>query len=306
MKQRVVVTGATGFIGTQLCKQLAMNGYHVVAIGHTTPVAQTKDDGMTIVAWDGVSAERIMPYVDGAYGIVNLAGENIGSSAWNEQKKKAIFDSRLSVGQALVAAVKNAKKKPQVLIQASAVGFYHTSEEVIDEEGTAGNGFLANVCKHWEASTKPVERMKVRHVIIRSGVVLGKGGMLSKITGPFKWGLGGTIGNGNQWMSFIHIQDEIDAIEFLLEDKKLKGVFNLCAPHPATNREFTQALAKSLHRPSWFGLSGFILRARYGEMAEETILASHRVVPHKLEKAGFLFSYPTVESALENILEGKE
>jgi uncharacterized protein (TIGR01777 family) len=254
--------------------------------------------------WNGKDAKGWSEFADGALAIVNLAGENIGSSRWTAPKRQTILQSRLDAGHAVTEAVKSAKIKPRVVIQASAVGFYGSRDDnVMDESSSPGKGFLTDVTKEWERSTQEVESFNVRRVIIRSGVVLGKDkGALQRLAKPFRFFMGGPLGNGKQWFSWIHLEDELNAIIFLLTKEILKGVFNLTAPSPVVQRDFAQILGKTLGRPSWLSVPSFMLRLGLGKMADEMVLVSQRVAPQRLLESGYQFLFPGVESALKDIL----
>jgi uncharacterized protein (TIGR01777 family) len=302
---RVVVTGATGFIGKALCFRLLEEKYDVVALSRSKEKGEKVfGTDAKVIEWDGKSSEVWQDYANNAYAIVNLAGENIGSGRWTAEKKQSIIQSRLDAGKAVVEAVKSVEKKPKVIIQASAIGYYGLREdEIIDESFSAGEGFLANVVKKWELSTQEVESHKTRRVIIRSGVVLGKeGGAVLRLIKPFRLFVGGHLGSGKQWFSWIHLEDEIKAILFLMQREDLKNVFNLTAPHQLIQKDFARIMGKVMKRPSWFPVPGFVLRPVFGEMAKEMLLSGQRVVPRRLLEAGYRFVYPQAELALNEIL----
>jgi uncharacterized protein (TIGR01777 family) len=302
---RVVVTGATGFIGKALCFRLLEEKYEVVALSRSKEKGEKVfGTDAKVIEWDGKSSEVWQDYANNAYAIVNLAGENIGSGRWTAEKKQSIIQSRLDAGKAVVEAVKSVEKKPKVIIQASAIGYYGLREdEIIDESFSAGEGFLANVVKKWELSTQEVESHKTRRVIIRSGVVLGKeGGAVLRLIKPFRLFVGGHLGSGKQWFSWIHLEDEIKAILFLMQREDLKNVFNLTAPHQLIQKDFARIMGKVMKRPSWFPVPGFVLRPVFGEMAKEMLLSGQRVVPRRLLEAGYRFVYPQAELALNEIL----
>ena len=304
--ERVIVTGATGFIGKALCFRLAEEEYEVVALTRSLEKGKMLfGNKATAARWDSRTAEGWRNFVDGALGIVNLAGENIGSGRWTLRKKQSILQSRLDAGRAVVEAVKSVEKKPEVVIQASAIGCYGSrADELIDENSSPGEGFLAGVAKEWELSTQEVESLDVRRVVIRSGVVLDReGGAFLRLLKPFRLFAGGPLGSGRQWFSWIHLADELDAILFLLKREDLKGIFNLTAPQSLIQKDFARLLGKILRRPSWLPAPGFMLRLFLGEMAEDMLLASQRVAPRRLLEAGFSFRYPQMELALREILE---
>jgi uncharacterized protein (TIGR01777 family) len=302
----VIVLGGTGFIGRPLSLRLIERGYDVVCLTRNASAASKKfgTSGIKFVGWDGKSAEGWADYLEGAKAIVNLAGESIGSGRWTAEKKQKILRSRLNAGQAVNAAVRSVKHKPEVLIQASAIGIYgKRGSEILDESSGPGEGFLADVAGKWEESTVSVEEYGIRRVIIRTGVVLGSaGGVFSRLLLPYRFFVGGPVGNGKQWMSWIHIEDEIEGILFLMKRPDLKGVFNLTAPQPVQNRLFSKKLGELLRRPAWFPVPEFALKLIFGEMGEETILTSQRVFPVRLEKAGFKFVFPELSGTLSDIL----
>lgn len=303
---KVIVTGATGFIGKALCFRLEREGYQVVALSRNPERGQRLfGPKFSVAKWDGANSIEWLEYAEGAHAIVNLAGENIGSGRWTRRRKQAILQSRLDAGKAVVEAVESASVKPRVVVQASAVGFYGSrGNDSIDESSSSGEGFLAEVAKEWEQSTQEVESFGVRRVIIRSGVVLGvEGGALLQLLKPFRLFAGGPLGSGQQWFSWIHIEDEVNAILFLLKKEDLTGVFNLSAPHPLPQKDLARLLGKILRRPSWFPTPGFMLRAILGKMAEEMLLVSQRVTPKRLLEAGYRFLYPEAEQALKDILK---
>lgn len=238
MSKLIITTGASGFIGKVLSRQLIEENYDVVALSRN-PGESNKllPNEVNVVKWDAKTAQGWANYADGAYAIINLAGESIASGRWTRTKKRRILESRLNAGKAVIQAVEQAKNKPRVVIQASGVGYYGgRGDEVLDESSSSGSGFLSEVAKQWEQSTKRVESVGVRHVIIRTGVVLGpNGGFLSRVILPFRLFVGGRLGSGKQWISWIHIYDEVKAIRFLWEREDLHGVFNLTAPSPLTS-----------------------------------------------------------------------
>ena len=305
MSKRVIISGATGFIGNALCRELIGGGYEVVGLSRNPEMGKALLPGQVkVVKWDTKSSQGWADYADGAYAIVNLAGENIASGGWTRERKKRILQSRLDAGEAVVEAVEKAKHKPAVIIQASGIGYYGDSgDEILDETSSPGSGFLVEVAKQWEKTTKKVESFGVRQVIIRTGVVLGEnGGFLSRVVLPYRFFVGGHMGNGKQWIPWIHVEDEVRAIRFLIEKKDLQGVFNLSSPHPLTSRDFSRTLGKVMKKPSWLPVPGFVLRLFFGEMASELILAGQRALPKRLQKSGFKFQYPDLESALSQIL----
>lgn len=300
----VIITGATGFIGRALCKELIEAGHEVIALSRNANKArELLGDKVTNVQWDGKSSLGWERYAEGAGALVNLAGESISSGRWTQSKKTGILQSRLDAGKAVVEAISNAKAKPKVVIQASGIGYYGSrSDEVIDESSSPGKGFLAEVAQKWEASTKPVESMGVRQIVVRTGVVLGSdGGALPRLLTPFRLFIGGPLGSGKQYFPWIHLRDEVRAIRFLIEQESLPGVFNLAAPESLSQKEFCRTLGQVMKRPSWFPVPSFVLRMIFGEMAKEVLLSGQRAVPKRLLDAGYKFSHPDAESALKDI-----
>ena len=305
MAKKVIVSGATGFIGTVLCRQLTARGYDIVVLSRTPERGAAHfSSNATVIGWDARSAAGWVQQADGAHGIINLTGENIAAGRWTRAQKEKIRHSRLAAGKAIIDALAQVSTKPRVVIQASGIGYYgNRGDELLDETSSSGTGFLADVARDWECSTAQAEAMGIRHVIIRTGIVLGPdGGFLSRVLLPFRLFLGGHIGSGRQWLSWIHIKDEVDAMCFLLEKPELHGPFNLCSPNPLVARDFFRALGKTMGRPSWLAVPGFALRSMFGQMATELILSGQRALPKRLLEAGFTFRYPEAEMALRDIL----
>jgi len=300
---RVVITGATGFIGKALCREL-QKGYEVIALSRDTAKAKTLlGDLAKPVGWDGRTCEGWADFIDGAFGIINLAGENIASGRWSKSKKERILGSRLAASQAILSAIKEAKKKPEVFVQASAVGYYGgRGDELLDEDSEGGEGFLSEVCRRSEDMAKEIKGMGVRCVIIRTGVVLGAGGgVLNKLIPPFKFYLGGCYGEAKAWFSWISLKDEISAIRFLLENSKTNGVFNLTSPEPVLLGQFHDILGRVMSRGVWLKPPGFLLKLAMGQMGAEMLLSGQRVMPKRLLDAGFEFGYADLTKALVEI-----
>jgi uncharacterized protein len=301
---RVIITGGTGLIGRPLAAGLASDGHEVIVLSRNPAGVRGLPANITVETWDAHTAAGWGRLADGAGAIINLAGENIGEGRWTPERKQRIVESRLHAGQAVVEAVQTAVVKPHVLIQASAVGYYgpHGDEE-LTEDAPAGNDFPARVAVDWEAVTAPVEALGVRRVIIRSGVVLAReGGALPRMALPFRLFGGGYYGNGRQWLSWLHIADEVEGIRFLLENEAARGVFNLTSPQPLTSRGFAQALGRAMNRPDWLPVPGFAFRLLFGEMAT-MLLDGQRVLPRRLLDLGFQFQYPEATAALRNLLD---
>ena len=302
---RVMITGATGFIGRALCVALHRD-YDIIALSRRVDRArQSIGHIATVVGWDAKTPAGWKDQAEDASAIINLAGENVGSGRWNEKRKSRILQSRLDSTGAVIDAVKELENKPNVVILASAIGYYGSRrDEQLDETSKPGEGFLANVCQQVESRAEEIESLGVRCIILRTGIVLGQnGGALAKLAQPFRFFLGGYLGSGDQWFSWISLDDEIAAIRFLMEHEPLRGAFNLTAPQPVTMKEFCATLGKVLHRPSWMHVPAFILRLALGEMADGMLLSGQRVLPKRLLDAGFEFRYPEVEKALSVIAD---
>lgn len=300
--ERIVITGGSGLIGHALVAELVTAGYEVVILTRNPQRATGLADGVRIAGWDARTAQGWGSLADGAYAIVNLAGENLAGGRWTAERKRRIRQSRLDAGRAVVEAVHAAKRKPAVVVQASGIGYYgpHGDEEVT-EDFQPGSDFLGHLAVEWEASTAPVEALGVRRVVIRTGVVLSrKGGALPRLALPFHFFLGGPLGNGCQWVPWIPIEDEVRAIRFLLENETARGPYNLSAPHPVTNRELARALGQVLHRPAWLPVPAPALRLLLGEMAS-VLLTGQRAIPKRLLEEGFVFQFPEVRPALQNL-----
>jgi hypothetical protein len=302
---RVIITGGSGLIGRAVAAELAGAGFQVVVLSRRPRPAQALGlpDRVAVTGWDGRSAQGWGQLADGARAIVNLAGASLAGGRWSAERKRLILDSRLHAGGAVLQAVEQAGRKPQVVIQASAVGYYgRRGDEEISEDSPAGEDFLAQVCLAWEASTQAVAGMGVRHVVIRTGIVLSAGeGALPRLALPFRLFLGGRLGSGRQWVSWIHLADEAAAIRFLIEQPAASGAFNLTAPQPVTNAEFGKILGQVLRRPAWLPAPAFALRLALGELAT-TVLDGQRVVPRRLLQLGFSFRFPQAAPALQDIL----
>ena len=300
---KVVITGATGFIGRALCKELCKD-YEIVALTRNIESANRSIGNIAkVVPWDAKTAAGWAEEADGAFAIINLAGENAASGRWNKARKSRILQSRLDTISAIVETIKQIKNKPKVVVQTSAIGWYGLSlDESFDEDSRLGEGFLASVCRDIESRAEEYERLGVRCAVIRTGVVLGRdGGAFPKMITPFRFYLGGYLGTGRQWFSWIHLDDEVTAIKFLMENEHLKGPFNLTAPQPVTMKEFSKILGKIMHRPVWFNAPAFAARLAFGEMANEMLLAGQKVLPKRLLNTGFNFKYTNVKQALIDI-----
>jgi uncharacterized protein (TIGR01777 family) len=305
---RVIVAGGTGLIGRQLTKELAQHGYDVIILSRTPEKVISLPNGVDIVAWDGVTIQGWGDVVNEALAVVNLSGESISGggllpSRLTDERKRRIRDSRISSGKALVKAIEAAEKKPQVFVQSSAIGYYgFHGDEKLNEDSPPGDDFFAE-WKEWEKVSEPVEDMGVRRVIIRSGIIFssGKGSALNPLVLPFKFYAGGPIGNGKQYLSWIHEADEARAIRFLIQKGDARGAFNLTAPNPATQAEVGKAIAKTLGRPYYLPAPEFAFNLAFGEVAA-LVTNGQRVMPERLLELGFEFQFPELGPALQDIL----
>jgi uncharacterized protein len=299
---RIIITGGTGLIGRALAEDLAQAGHQVIVLGRRPGEGQGLPAGVRSVRWDGRTAEGWGDLADGADAIVNLAGENLSAGRWTSERKRAIRESRVNAGTAVVEAVQRAGKKPTVVIQASAVGYYGpTGDELLTEESPRGQDFLADVCREWEGSTQAVETLGIRRVVVRTGVVLSeRHGALPRMLLPFRLFVGGPLGAGRQWMSWIHLQDQVRALRLLIETPAARGAFNLSAT-PLTNRQFASALGRVMRRPAFFPVPAVLIRLMFGEMGT-VVLDGQRVSARRLTDLGFTFHFSEAESALRDLL----
>ena len=302
--RRVLITGGSGLIGRALSAELVGNGYEVVVLSRSPERAAGLPSGVRVERWDARTAEGWGALADGAHGVVNLAGEGISAGRWTGKRKRRIRESRLNAGRAVVEAIEGAKARPAVLVQASGVGYYGPcGEEDVTESAPPGRDYLAGLAVGWETSTVGVEAMGVRRAIIRTGIVLSRdGGALPRMMLPFRFFVGGRLGSGRQWLSWVHIADEVGAIRFLLENEKARGPFNLSAPYPVTNTDFSRLLGRRMRRPAVVPTPGFLLRLALGEMAG-MLLTGQKAVPRHLTQMGYAFRFADAEAALADILQ---
>lgn len=301
---RVVIAGGSGFIGRQLTRSLVGDGHAVVVL---TRGADRRADaeGVRFVTWDGCTGGSWAEALDGADALVNLAGENIANGLWTKARRQRILESRLLAGQACLEAIEQVSRRPRVLLQASAVGYYgDRGDTVLEENAPAGTGFLADVAQHWEASTAAAESLGVRRVVLRTAVVLGRdGGALPRMLAAFRAYLGGPLGSGRQWFPWIHLDDVVGAIRWLMECPDVAGPFNLAAPGTVTQRTWAEALGMGLARPARLRMPATLVRLFLGTMGRELFLASARVLPRRLLEAGYAFRFPSLSDALADLLQ---
>lgn len=300
---KVIVTGSTGLVGRALVRSLLSDGHEVTRLvrggaqGFRAP-------GTAAVHWDPERGEIDAKELEGHDAAVHLAGESIADGRWDEEKKRRILESRVKGTHLLAEALAGLSAKPKVLVSASAIGFYgDRGAEVVREESASGSDFLSEVCREWEKATLAASQAGLRVVHLRIGVVLsGEGGALQKMIAPFKLGMGGKIGGGGQYMSWITLDDLVGVIRRAVEDEKLRGPVNAVAPRPVTNEEFTKALGRVLGRPTFLAMPAFAARLAFGEMADALLLSGARVEPARLNEAGFEFKHSEIEGALRSVL----
>jgi len=304
---KVAITGATGFVGSRLVQRLHAKGDQIVVLTRNTTFAQKvfpseAFPNVEIVAYTPNASGSWQSVIASCDAVVNLAGEPIAEGRWTPERKQEILNSRKLGTQKIVEAITNANPKPTVLINASAIGYYGTSETAtFDETSLSGNDFLAQVCQAWEAEARKVQEAGVRLVILRFGIVLGNGGALGKMIPPFKMFAGGPIGSGRQWFSWIHVDDLVSLILEALTKPEIEGVYNGTAPNPARMADLSQTLGQVMNRPSWLPVPGFAIEALLGDGAI-VVLEGQQVLPKRTLETGFEYKYPNLQSALRQIL----
>jgi uncharacterized protein (TIGR01777 family) len=296
---KVAVTGSSGLVGQSLLDFLSSKGAQVIRL-----VRGAASTDPTTVDWDPESGLREPARLQGIEAVVHLAGESIAARRWNEAQKQRIRDSRIHGTRALVNTVIGLTAPPKAFICASAIGYYgDRGDELLTEDSRSGSGFLADVCRSWEAAAEPAARQGIRVVNLRFGVILSpRGGALAKMLTPFRLGAGGRVGDGQQYMSWVALDDVTSAVHHAIVNPALRGPVNVVAPNAVTNAEFTRVLANVLNRPALFPMPAFAVKALFGEMGEALLLAGQRVEPVRLRESGFRFAYPDLEGALRHLL----
>lgn len=305
---KVAIAGATGFVGSRLVERLQVEGITVLVLTRNTTYAQkvfppTAFPNVEIVAYTPTASGSWQSAISGCDGVVNLAGESIAEGRWTPERKQEILNSRKLATQNIVDAIANAHPKPSVLVNASAIGYYGTSETAtFDETSSPGHDFLAQVCQAWEAEATKVTNVGVRLVILRLGIVLGNGGALGKMITPFKLFAGGPLGSGQQWFSWIDLDDIVNLIFLALTKPEMQGVYNATAPHPVRMAQLTQTMGQVMNRPSWLPVPAFALEALLGDGAM-VVLEGQQVLPKRTLESGYKYKYPNLEPALVKILK---
>ncbi len=293
---KILIAGSSGLIGQALREYFVSRGEEVFRLIRSNGIKKG-------ILWDPAEGKINAEQIEGFDAVINLAGENI-ASYWTKSKKKKILESRIQSTETLSHCLATLKKPPKVFINASAIGFYGSKgDEILSEASPQGSGFLSSVCKQWEAATKPAVDKGIRTVFLRTGIVIStEGGALTKMLIPFRLGLGGVVGPGTQYMSWIALDDLVSIIAFIIDNEAIEGPVNAVAPHPVTNREFTKTLGNVIKRPTIFPLPSLIARFVAGEMADEMLLSSLRAEPRVLLAAGYHYQYPHLEPILKDLL----
>jgi uncharacterized protein len=301
---RVLITGATGLVGIALVTSLKRDGHYVCRLLRKKSEDQQETKYGCDIAWDSKSG-TFGSAADNADAVINLAGAPIADGRWTADRKEVLRNSRVETTRGLVAAMEKMSPRPKVLLSASAIGYYgNRGDEILTEASGPREGFLSRLAEEWEAEALKARSLGIRVVLARFGIILAReGGALPPMTLPFKIGAGGKLGSGMQWMSWIALEDVVRILRFVIEGEAISGAVNVVAPEPVTNAQFTEILAKTVHRPAFFAAPKFVLHTLLGEMADEMLLASQRVVPEALQKNGYEFVHQNLHTALAAILK---
>ena len=305
---KIAITGGTGFVGTRLVEKLASLGHNIIVLTRNQQRGERVFPKkvfpkVEVVQYDPMQGGAWQEQIAASEAVVNLAGAGIADEPWTPERKQEILDSRIKTTQFLVEAIQQAETKPNVLVNASAVGYYGTSETAtFDENSNSGNDFLASVCQKWEAAAKEVETTETRLVIFRFGIVLGEGGALGKMLTPFRLFAGGPLGTGRQWFSWIHIDDLVNLIQTAINAPDYQGTYNATAPNPVRMSELCEKLGEVMQRPSWLPVPEFALKLLLGEAAQ-AVLEGQRVLPKRTQDQGFTYQHSTVKPALADIVK---
>jgi uncharacterized protein (TIGR01777 family) len=300
---RVLVSGASGFIGSALCDALLARGDTVSGLSRDPKRARGTNPSVVWHAWEPTLERPPAAAFENIDGVVNLEGEKI-NQRWNEETKRRIMESRRTGTRNLVAAIAGLQRKPKVLVNGSAIGFYgDRGEAIVDESAESGEGYDAEMVREWEAAAREAEGLGVRLAIVRTGHVLDpRGGLLAELLPPFKLGVGGPIAGGRQYMSWIHIDDEVGILLWALDNEKVSGIVNSTAPNPVSNRELSHAIGRALHRPASVPVPGFVLDLKFGGEFGKVLRGGQRVMPRRALDLGYEFRYPEIDGALKSLL----
>jgi uncharacterized protein (TIGR01777 family) len=305
----VLITGGTGFIGRHLCQRLVAENWQVIVSTRNSQAGarqlpdHIRDNVRLIESLDQLEPETVID------GLINLAGEPLAKGRWTAARKQTFYTSRIGTTEQLYRFFADRAQRPEVVISGSAVGFYgagNGDNKPVDESSPAEDNFSHQLCSRWEQSAAPFEALGARLVYLRTGIVLGHGGALEKMLPPFKLALGGPIGDGQQWMPWIHIADIVAVIMHCLSNANISGPVNATAPNPVTNAEFSTALGAVLHRPALLPMPALLVKILFGQMGEELLLQGQQVIPRKVQDSGFNFQYPLLQQALSNLLSNKK
>lgn len=298
---RILITGASGLIGKALQESFKEKGYEMLLATRSEPKDQQH------IQWNADTgfADEDIERLEGLDAVIHLAGEGIAGLRWTDEKKKAIRDSRVFGTRTMIEAFARIEKKPKVFISGSAIGFYgDRGDDEMNEASGAGKTFLADVCKEWESESRRAEDLGIRTVLLRTGIVLSKdGGALATMLTPFKLGVGGVVGSGKQWMSWISLVDVVGMINYALENENVRGAVNVVSPNPVTNEEFTKTLGSVLYRPTFLPLPEFAVNLVFGEMGDALLIDSTKVIPKRMKDAGYEFKFSELNAALENAVK---
>uniref|UniRef100_A0A7C4KZ58 TIGR01777 family protein n=1 Tax=Bellilinea caldifistulae TaxID=360411 RepID=A0A7C4KZ58_9CHLR len=299
---KILIAGGSGLIGSALTRHYMEKGQEVYILSRRGSTAGLPA-GAKGVEWDAQSARGWGDLMNEMDVVINLTGENLGAGRWTEERKQRFYTSRIQSGKALIEAMRQAARKPAVLVQSSAVGYYGDGgDQVLEESSPPGKDFLARLCVDWEESTREAEFMGVRRIVLRTGVVLAEGAeVLNRLILPFRLFVGGPLGSGRQWLPWIHMADVVGAVDYLVENSNFDGIFNLSAPQPVQNATFGKTLARILHRPYWIPVPAFALKLVLGEMSK-LVLEGQRAIPKRLLEAGYVFRFVEHEAALRDLL----
>jgi hypothetical protein len=300
---RVLVSGASGFIGSALCDALLARGDSIIGLSRDPQRARGTNPGVVWHAWEPTLERPPAAALENVDGVVNLEGEKI-NQRWSEDAKRRIMESRRTGTRNLIAAIAGLERKPKVLVNGSAIGFYgDRGDAMVDESAEPGEGYDAEVVRAWEAAAQEAEGLGVRLVIVRTGHVLDpRGGLLGELLPPFKLGLGGPIAGGRQYMSWVHIDDEVGILLWALDDEQVSGTINSTAPNPVTNREFSHAIGRALGRPASVPVPGFVLDLKFGSEFGKVLRGGQRVMPRRALDLGYEFRFADIDAAMKNLL----